>query len=85
MISQGLAKGIPIQEIFREQSATQFDIKMYNYFEKFLMRLCANLLEKGILQKREIILLFADAMRDAGEPEDHVQSQIVQLKGIYGL
>lgn len=85
VISEGLSKGIPIQEIFRQQSATEFDIKMYNYFEKFNMYLMQKLLEKGILDKREIIELFANAMRSAGEPEDHVQQQIVQLKGIYRL
>lgn len=83
VITEGLTKGINIKDIFREQTATSFEIKMYNYFEKFNMRLMMKLLEKGILEKREIIELFADAMRDAGEPEHHVQSQIVQLKRIY--
>lgn len=85
VLNKGLAEGIPVQDIFRAQTATTFEIKMYNYFEKFNMRVMALLLQKGILTKKEIVELFADAMRDAGEPEHHVQSQIVQLKRIYAL
>lgn len=83
--NSGLSRGVNIFDILNKNTASSFDIKMYNYFEKFNMFLMQLLLEKGIMDKREIVELFVKAMQGAGESDDNIRKQVVQLRRIYQL
>jgi hypothetical protein len=84
-IKQGLGHGAIPFDLLLGKAPSSFDLKIITYMEKFNMRLCALLVSKGYMTKKEAIIIFAETLRDIGESDDHIRDSVAELKKVFGL